>query len=213
MFRKDTWENWEKTVLEIFKMAMAELISSKPLPEKEDELNRKLYCVLRECRRKWCISNNREVQGHPVYLAPGQPGLKDAAKQPKENKIPEFTWGFTDYQNDEDKNYHVECKRLMEKKSHYCKEYVKNGMRRFVEKEWSYGFGCESGLMIGYVQGMGFGDILRWVNHYAAEYSLPGLILEGQWEKKGISLLENRFQRPGVPISPFRLEHLWADLR
>jgi len=86
-------------------------------------------------------------------------------------------------------------------------------LRRFVEKEWSYGFECESGLMIGYVQSMEFEDILHWVNHYAVGYSLPSLILKGKWQKSGISCLENRIDRPGGPISPFKLEHLWADLR
>jgi hypothetical protein len=213
MFREDTWEKWEKSVLEIFSMALAELISRKPLSENENDLNRTLEPIVRECRRKWNISNDREVQGHPVYHAKGQPSLKDAAKQPRENKEPDFTWGFTDYPNDMDKNYHVECKRLMENKYHYCKEYVENGIRRFIEKEWSYGFECESGLMIGYVQGMEFEDLLHWVNHYAVEYSLASLILKGKWQKNGISCLENRLNRPGVPISPFKLEHLWADLR
>ncbi|HLP47547.1 MAG TPA: hypothetical protein VK469_16485, partial [Candidatus Kapabacteria bacterium] len=67
MFRKDTWENWEKSVLEIFSMALAELIPIKPLPEKEDDLNRKLALIVRECRLKWIISNKREVQGLPFY--------------------------------------------------------------------------------------------------------------------------------------------------
>ena len=107
-------------------MALAELILQKPLPEKEDDLNRKLSIILRECRRNWNISKGREVQGHPIPHAKGQPTLKDATKQPRENKIPEFTWGFTDYQNQVDKNYHVECKRLRENKYHYCKEYVEN---------------------------------------------------------------------------------------
>lgn len=212
MLRKDAWENWEKSVLEIFSMALLELITKKHLPKKEDELNRELACRLRESRRKWCISNDREIQGHPIFQAKGQPDPKDAAKQPKENKVPDFTWGFTDFLNNMEKNYHVECKRLTEDKYRYCNEYVKNGIRRFVEKEWSYGAGCESGLMIGYVQGMGFEDILLWVNHYTAEHSLPLLSLKGRWQKNSISRLENRFDRPQVPISPFKLEHLWVDL-
>ncbi len=213
MLKKYTWENWEKSVLAIFSMALAELISTKDLSKKEDDLNRKLACVLRECRMKWCISNNREVQGHPIYQAKGQPDSKDAAKQPKENKVPEFTWGFSDYLNKEDKNYHVECKCLMEDKYHYCSEYVKNGIKRFIEKEWSYGSGCESGLMIGYIQGMEFDDILQWVNHYAKKDSIPSLELKDRWNIHSISRLENTLDRPDIPISPFKLAHLWADLR
>lgn len=213
MLRKDTWESWERNILEIFSMALRELIALKPLPEKEDDLNRKLAVIVRKCRKEWCKANDRELQGHPIYHAKGQPEPSDASKQPGENKEPEFTWGFTDYLNDVDKNYHVECKRLREKKYHYCSEYVKNGMRRFVEKEWSYGLGCESGLMIGYIQGMAFKDILQWVNHYTEKHSFPVLERKGRWNKNDVSRLENELNRLAVPLSPFKLVHLWADLR
>jgi hypothetical protein len=86
-------------------------------------------------------------------------------------------------------------------------------VKRFVEKEWSYGYGCESGLMIGYIQGMEFEDILRWVNQYAIKHSLPVIKLKGRWDERDVSNLENRLNRPQVPISPFKLVHLWIDLR
>jgi hypothetical protein len=213
MLRKDAWENWEKSVLEIFSMALRELLSRKPLPEEEKDLNRLLTIIVRECRRKWCLTNDMELPGHPIFQAKGQPTTGDAVKKPKEDKIPDFTWGFTDYLNGVDKNYHVECKRLKEDKYLYCREYVVNGMKRFVEEEWSYGFGCESGLMIGYIQGMEFKDILHWVNHYAKKHSFSPLNLRGSWNKKSISRLENNLKRPKVPISPFKLAHLWVDLR
>jgi hypothetical protein len=213
MLRKDTWENWEKSVLEIFSMALLQLISRKPLPDKEDDLNRRLSIIVRECKREWCIENNRELQGHPIYHAYGQPTPGHEIKQPEENKIPEFTWGFTDYLDKVERNYHVECKRLCQDKYHYCKEYVTNGIKRFVEMEWGYGYGCESGLMIGYIQEMEFEDILYWVNHYARKHSIAPLTLEGQWQRGDISCLENILERPRVPVSPFKLMHLWADLR
>jgi hypothetical protein len=213
MLRKDTWESWEKSVLEIFSMALLELISEKTLPEKEDGLNRMLSVIVRKCKREWCIANNRELQGHPIYHACGQPSSKHRIKQPKENKIPEFTWGFTDYLEEVERDYIVECKRLCQDKYHYCKEYVTSGIKRFVEKEWSYGYGCKSGLMIGYIQEMEFEDILYWVNYYARKHSFAPLTLEGQWQTEDISRLENILDRPRVPVSPFKLVHLWADLR
>ena len=186
----------------------------KPPPdEKEDELNRRLSVIVRKCRREWCKANERELPGHPLYQVKGQPEPGDAVKQPKEEKVPDFTWGFTDYINGVDKNYHVECKRLREDKHHYCKEYILNGVKRFVEKEWSYGFGCESGLMIGYIQGMEFEDILCWVNRYAEKHSFPVIKLKGRWNERDVSDLENRLNRPQNPISPFKLVHLWIDLR
>ena len=213
MLKKETWKTWEKSVLEIFSTALLELTSRESLPDKENELNRLLAQIVRECRRKWCIFNGRELPGLPFYQVKGQPDSGDAMKQPKENKVPDFTWGFTDYLNNADKNYHVECKRLGENKYHYCKEYVTHGIKRFVEKEWSYGCGCESGLMIGYIQDMEFEDILHWVNHYAQKHSLPSLTLKDRWKKKSTNRLENWLNRPEVPVSLFKLVHLWADLR
>lgn len=214
MLRKETWESWEGNILEIFSTALRELIVRGPLPERENELNRTLAVLVRKCRKEWCKANGRELQGHPIYHAKGQPGSLDEPAQTGENKEPEFTWGFTDYLDDIDKNYHVECKRLKEDKRHdYCNGYVTNGIRRFVEKEWSYGIGCESGLMIGYIQGMEFTDILHWVNHYTEKHLFPVLILEGRWNKNDVSRLENVLDRPYVLPSPFKLVHLWVDLR
>ena len=213
MLRKETWESWERNILEIFSTALRELIVRKPIHEDENELNRLLAVLVRECRREWCKANDRELQGHPIYHSKGQPGSLDEPAQPGEYKEPEFTWGFTDYPNDTDKNYHVECKRLTEDKYHYCNEYAANGIRRFVEKEWSYGTGCESGLMVGYIQGMEFEDIRYWVNHYTVKYSFPVLILKDRWYRNGVSHLENILDRPYVPPSPFKLVHLWVDLR
>ena len=213
MLRKDTWENWERNILEIFSMALRELIALKPLPEKEDELNRRLAITVKECNRKWCNANNVVLPGLLFCQSKGQPDSGDAVKQPREDKIPDFTWGFVDYLNNKDIFYHIECKRLTEDKYHYCKEYVTNGVRRFVEKEWSYGFRCKSGLMIGYIQGMAFKDILLWVNHYTEKHSFPVLMLMGRWNKNDVSRLENVLNRPHVPISPFKLVHLWVDLR
>jgi hypothetical protein len=212
MLRKDAWEDWEKSVLEIFSMALLELLSTKPLPEKENDLNRLLFRILNKCKFKWRKVNKRFLPGLP-FQGNVQPDPGDEVKQPKENKIPDFTWGFTDEANEVDKYFHVECKRLKEDKYHYCSEYVVSGIKRFVEEEWSYGYGCESGLMIGYIQGMEFNDILHWVNRYARNHSFPPLRLRGTWNKKSISRLENNLNRPKVPISPFKLAHLWVDLR
>ncbi|MCP4155556.1 MAG: hypothetical protein GY757_47975 [bacterium] len=213
MLKKNSWDKWEQAVLEIFTRALTGLISRESLPVKEDDINRELAVKVRECRRAWCIENGKELQGHPVYQAKGQPSPLDKTKQSKENKIPEFIWSFSDYLNDLEKNYTVECKRLGADKYRYPEEYVKSGIKRFAEKEWSYGDGCESGLMIGYVQGREFEEILEWVNRYAAKHSVPSLKLKGQWNKKDVSRLENNLNRMWDSNPTFKLVHLWADFK
>jgi hypothetical protein len=53
MLRKETWEIWERNILEIFSTALRELIVRKPIHEDENELNRVLAVLVRECRREW----------------------------------------------------------------------------------------------------------------------------------------------------------------
>lgn len=91
MLRKDAWVDWEKSVVEIFSMALLELLSTKSLPEKENDLNRLLAIILRECRRKWCLTNDRELPGHPFSrLKDNQPqGMRlKSRKKTKSRTLP-----------------------------------------------------------------------------------------------------------------------------
>lgn len=213
VLKQEFWKEWEQDVIAIFTLSLIELLKKKPLPEYENDINRLLSQIVRKVRKDWMKNNNKEIQGHPIYHAKGQPQEGETIKQTSENKEPEFTWGFTDAINDIDTNYHVECKRLCDTLSHYCSEYVVNGIMRFIEKEWSYGIGCESGLMIGYIQNSDHTSIFNSVNSYNKTNSVPNLILKGKWEIGTVSSLENSFDRPEIKISPFKLEHLWIDLR
>ena len=55
-------------------------------------------------------------------------------------------------------------------------------------------------------------DVLREVNKGCRRRSIPGLVLVGSWSSKGISKFEHDLVRP-FQISPFKLRHLWIDLR
>jgi hypothetical protein len=66
--------------------------------------------------------------------------------------------------------------------------------------------------MIGYWQSMEANDVLSEVHEESRGKSLPDLILLGAWQPAGVSHLEHTFERP-FQVSPFRLQHLWIDLR
>ncbi len=216
MLKKESWKEWKKSVIEIFIDALKELRTMEPLPGKEDELSRELLKLVRQSLFKWCKKNGRPMQGTPYFNIPHQPDAEKNAPHPSENKRPDFTWGFKDYLNPTPvfyKSFEVECKRLREDKYSYCAAYINKGVKRFTDEEWSYGKGCESGLMIGYVQELEFKEILHWINRYAQKHELPLLVLQGHWQPEDVSRLEHTLKRPRIPISPFCLTHLWVDLR
>ena len=213
MLRQDTWQEWEKCVLEIFCIALKELTTKPKMPKKEDDITRLLAPIVRRCRRNWIIKNRKELQGHPICRAKGQADEEDKTKQKKEDKDPEFLWGFTDYLKNCDRFFTVECKNLTHPPSGSCSYYVSGGIERYIKKEWSYGIHCSSGLMIAYVQTIGLQAALDGINEYARRKDIPILNLIGEWQKGNISTLKNEFKRPEVPISPFSLHHFWVDLR
>ena len=67
--------------------------------------------------------------------------------------------------------------------------------------------------MIGYLQTMSSDDILEEVNGYADEVNVPPIgRVDDQWIDRGVTRLGQELHREVDP-SPFRLVHLWVDLR
>ena len=54
--------------------------------------------------------------------------------------------------------------------------------------------------------------VLREVNEGCRHRSIPNLVRIGSWASKGISKFKQELVRP-FRISPFKLHHLWIDLR
>ncbi|MFM7790741.1 MAG: hypothetical protein ACKO90_22345, partial [Microcystis panniformis] len=48
LLKKDIWGNHEKRVLELFSRALKSLQESTDLPDKEDDLSRKLFILVRK---------------------------------------------------------------------------------------------------------------------------------------------------------------------
>ncbi|MDQ2949101.1 MAG: hypothetical protein M3Y27_24710, partial [Acidobacteriota bacterium] len=68
-----------------------------------------------------------------------------------------------------------------------------------------------SGAMVGYWQSMELQQVLNEVNEEATKNALPPIVLTGEPLPDG-HRSEHTFNRP-LPGSPFRLRHLWIDLR
>lgn len=212
---RNLWASREAKCLSIIERALSLLQNSKDLPETEVELNRCLhFCLLTASRE---LYPDDEIA--PTMECNNQPDPDDDARVKREQKRPDFQWIYLDrYESDaqrSSKQFVIECKRLGKPpRSDWLLNinYSTHGIRRFRDPEWSYAKGMRSGAMIGYWQSMEGEDVLREVNVGCQNNSLPEVVLIDGWNISGTSRLEHTLNRT-FKISPFKLHHLWIDLR
>ena len=216
IFQLTSWENYKHNIFIAIHEALLILLQEQNLPKIEDSpiqhsLNRHLAKV---CFKK-AIYLNRLPISRPTYNGENPPYKDDVERHLRENTKPDFAWSIIDHTADEEnceRNFILECKRLGDQPS---KNYVNKGIRRFIAQPHEYGKGDDSCGMIGYIQSMGFDDILQEINSAISQNSDPisslPLPING-WQENGISELEHDLERP-FPVSPFRMCHFWVDLR
>lgn len=216
----NTWNRYKRGIFLLILETLFILRSQTNLPEIEDSstqpsLNRELF----RCFRKAC-----QALGFPHHLPTREgknpPYYGDISPAEREQKRPDFYWQFIDALASEDsceRRFILECKRLGYPSSSNWRlnvNYVNHGVSRFCSFPHEYGKGDDAGGMIGYVQNMGFDDILLEVNEAVDNgiETIPVLQLVQHWEEKGVREFVHDLERP-FPISPFRLHHFWVDLR
>lgn len=215
LFTLDTWDRHENLVLEVFQCALVRLEGESELPEDERELNRKLY-FLAKTENLRLIRAGRRLGSTIIPDSPNLPIDEHAESRARESKRPDFQCELIDAQAGEYLVYALECKRLGRPKPRTWvlnENYTKKGVQRFMDSESGYGEGAASGAMIGYLQTMSPDEILKEVNGYAETVSVPAINrTEAHWIDRGVTRLNQTLDRKVSP-SPFRLRHLWADLR
>jgi hypothetical protein len=205
--------------LEIFKLALKMLREESSLPDNENEINRKLCFLVRRANRD-LLDRNQGIESPITYESNNQPDADDVTRSSRENKRPDFQWGVCD-RNEVDpdrmeKFYIIESKRLGSPSSNTWilnKNYVINGIKRFVDPDWGYGKSSTSGAMIGYIQDMELQTILDEVNTNAASELLPNITISSDGEQPDITRLDQRLQREEIQPTQFDLRHLWVDLK
>jgi hypothetical protein len=218
--RLRTWEKHERRVVDILLLALSILRNNDILPQSEVLLNRKLYFCLLEANKKMKNSGCEYFDHIPTPEGHNPPDPDDELLAVRENKIPDFYWGYIDHSELDPRrgarNYVIECKRLgspLRTDWILNQNYVHNGILRFITEEHGYAKGERSGAMVGYVQSMEFDEILREVNATAALAGIPGLKAPNNgWQINGSSQLAHQLNRL-FEYSPFQLSHIWADLR
>lgn len=217
--RGKVWANFERRVLRIFERALEILQDDKELDLDENPLNRKLDSCVRKANNE-LNGVNKGIDWPPHYEGHNQPDADDETKAPREDKSPDFQWGVVDFTEPEparqNKHYVIECKILGKPRSSswvFNKNYVQNGMLRFVNKDHGYGKSVPSGAMVGYIRDMEADTVLEEVNQHAKNSDINELFLsEDGWNDGGVSRLGQELDRPEVPPTPFSLHHLWVDL-
>ena len=217
----DPWRTFERNVLAIVGIALEMLRGLPELWAKEDMINRKLYqLIIEDAITEWEHRTGNMMPWKPCYEARNQPDPFDEERMPREDKRPEFQWQFRDMKRSMDVNYldyTIECKRLGSPSSPSWilnRNYITNGVLRFINPDWGYGYLCRSGLMVGYMQSMTSSSILTEVNQYGAEHGVPAIILsEEDWSGSKPNRLDHELNRPGLNPQRFSLRHLWIDVR
>lgn len=214
------WQRHEERVLAVLTRALQMIVTVPDMPTNEDEINRLLCRCLN--RANFELSQQGEGLASPVvYEARNQPSADDGQRAAREDKRPDFQWGFVNMEeSDPDRAsvfYTIECKRLGQsgRKDWILNEnYAEHGVKRFATREHGYGMGVSSGAMVGYVQNMEYVQVLEEVSRALEARGLsPILLSRSGWRKDGATRLEEALDRPSVPPSPFCLRHVWVDMR
>ena len=207
------WARRLKRCHEIICRALEILKNQTDHPDNEVDLNKKFYfCLLVATRELY-----PDEDCAPASECNNQPDPDDLSRAARDNKRPDFQWLFLDrYEDDPNrsaKQIVVECKRLGPPTSANWVlnvNYVKNGVTRFLDRNWAYGQRFAEGFMVGYVKDMPESEVLDEVNREILAIGAKALSplatnLIGQ------TSYYHTLQRP-FPISPFRLLHLWIQL-
>ena len=161
------------------------------------------------------------INSPPVYEYINQPLEDEERLDIARKKRPDFQWGYINHLEPDPrksaKHYYIECKRLgtpIKTNWIFNKNYISNGVLRFVKRELNYGRASSSGTMIGYIQSMVVSNILDEVNKEACSCGITAITLSSEgWKKKGVSRLDHELDRPEIHPTHFKLRHLWLDLR
>lgn len=217
--QRQSWKSYNNNIIKVIIEALNILRSRDDLIVNEVDLTRKLFFCFKRAAYKLHLNHHL-----PTPEGNNPPYEGDEQRATREDKRPDFYWQFCDDTSDDprwcDRRFVLECKRLGSPRPSspdwkLNKNYLYDGIGRFLTKEYGYAKGDESAAMIGFVESMEFDVILREVNANIATYAstVPPLSLsEEGWRYDDVSRLEHMLVR-SFPISPFQLLHFWLDIR
>ena len=209
------WEELERSALAILRSSLLLLRTDSP-SDGESKLNRELYFCINEVNNE-----NRKSGGpwiaSPVILEARNPPTPDTEDSASERKIPDLSWQYYDHLAQDPRravrSFAIECKRLGSPSSSGWKfnvHYVEDGVRRFTHLDWRYGKDVATGSMVGYVESLTPEHVGSEVNEALKQHGMSTLTLPPA--DGPLMEMEHSLVRP-FAITPFRLVHLWIDIR
>lgn len=215
MLKKSFWKDRQLSYLQVFSDALPILqqrCHNRTADfESEDEISRELSFAIEQVvfQAKYRHSDI----GLPTFQVYGQPDSKDIKKVKREDKCPDFIWTYVDYVNKARRDFVVECKRLRDDETHHCREYVTNGLKRFTVKEWSYGYCCQIGLIIGYVEGLKLDNCITKIRSYLIKENIVDITnVRGDVLLDDIVHYKHTLNRIDIAFSPFELHHYLVSI-
>ena len=217
------WERHVERVLRILCLALERLHAEKGLPVAEKQLDRWLCLKARDAYHSLGVSERPLSFGlHPK--AEQTPADEQHVDEEWVGKKPDFKWRM---QNDLaatprelTRDFDIESKRLGRPTSRgwvLAKQYVVEGIVRFLSASHRYGNGVDAGAMIGYVQDSLPSEILAEVNRHIGrrtEHAIPTIRFPGDdYGTEPVMRTRQELARSEVDPSRFILHHLWVDLR
>jgi hypothetical protein len=212
----DVWAAQERACLEVLADALALLVADPGDSDNEDDLNRRLFQFITAASH----ARNRAIAppiGAITYEGRNSPAASDAERAARESKRPDFFWAWIDDLDPDPyrsrREYVLECKRLGPRSNSwvFTRNYITEGVLRYVRKAHGYGKGMRSGAMIGYLQKIAFDSALDEVNANAVAHDLPRLEPRSP-PGADPAALDHEIDRE-FGISPFRLRHVWTRVK
>lgn len=216
-----TWDRFELSVLAVFQEALQRLSTDPIITQSENHINHRLYWLARSVHLEKMKNSPGEILQFGIILeGTSQPTPDDQARAARLTKRPDLTCLVVNAQaaslEESQLCYYLECKRLGMPVNAWVfnENYSEHGIRRFVDHDWEYAKGCQSGAMIGYVENMAPNDILNEVNVGSNSRQLPSLsIAAQQWAVGSVNPLNQAALTRGCSPTEFTLRHFWVDLR
>ncbi len=210
------WNNFASRALRVLRDALALLPTVSPDMD-ELRLNRLLYESIAEANRLINLADGGGFDYLPSYDGYQAPEDTAAAPDEFESKRPDFAWSLQDHSAPTGlegcREFVIECKRLGNgpNLANFNHRYVDRGILRFVLTTHKYGLHGGSGAMVGYVQRSDNATIFAAVGERVAHHHLAEIVAPQRLDDAIIELDQQVHRAFGE--SPFRIFHLWVDLR
>lgn len=210
----DIWASCEKSILLILSKALEDLHNYTDASKDEDMITVDLDKIIARVRHNRTHKTLADY-GNVICQAQNQPlnAIGVAENDISLRKEPDLLWAFYDvYAISPEKSqryFTIECKCLSA--NIHDKNYVVEGIKRFILDDWGYSRYEKSGAMVGYIKQNTVAHHLEAVNDHISKQRYPtmmGVISNSTTVNTYIQQFTTRDFEP----QSFTLHHLWANI-